>query len=187
MCCLVLGSLRLESALQIFLTSTEQRERSASFDLLERSGCSEHLWCEGTLLAHGQLAYQDSQVPLGLPPILVPGVPPQEQVFALPLSCISYLLLFSQSVKVPLNSSTTLWCIDYFWFCTVAIIDEGIEQYWLSYQLLGCVFDDWLTAGLCASGPQCLEFNTGQFSLLITLGFRWKTWFTLAVGVNKDF
>lgn len=194
LCSLVMGSSGLESALQMFLTSTEQKGRAPLLTSWRGQVAVSLLCCEGTLLAHGQLVYQDPQVLLGEAasqwfgpqPIPVPGVPPKVQDFALPFCCISCLLLFSQPVKIPLNSSTTLWYINYFSFCvvcelaegtlclTLQVIDGGVEQYWLSYWHLGCVFDDWPTAGLGASDPQCFELITVDsfhcWSLLILDG-----------------
>lgn len=92
---------------------------------------------KGTLLAYRQLAVQDPKVhlcraafqPVGPRYVLVHGVvPPQMHDFSLPLvepneiPCCPIL----QPVLVPLNGSTTIWCMSYsFQFCILCEVAEG--------------------------------------------------------------
>ena len=120
------------------------------------------LYNKGTLLAHVQLGvHQDPHVlfckaafqPVGPQHVLVDGVvPPQVQDFALPLveQHEAPVSPFLQLVQVPLNGSTTLWCIgpssQFGVICKLAegalcpiiqIINEIVQQDQSQYRPLG--------------------------------------------------
>lgn len=74
-------------------------------------------------------------------------------------------MLLSQTVKVPLNDSTTIWCITHsskFCFvCKLAevalcpivqVITEDVKQCWTQYQHLGHTVRDRQTAEFLAEG-----------------------------------
>lgn len=115
----------------MFLTSTEQRERRTAFDTLERSSCSEPSWMWGHNAGSACLPGLSGPTWQSCFPVIWPwshtGAWSSSTGTGLCTSfcCISCLLLSARPVKIPLNSSITLWWIDCLWVCTVCELAEG--------------------------------------------------------------
>ena len=115
-----------------------------------------------------------SSCPASQPPACIGAgiIPPLIQEFTFHLVELLEVPVnpFVQPAEVPLDGSTTLWCISHFsQFCIISelaegmlcpiiqIVNEDVKQCWCRYWLWGYTTNNWPPAGLCATGHHPLD------------------------------